>query len=134
MPASARTVTRSPATNGLSGMKLSPVPVEYACRRPGWVPLREPTTLTFATVVPAPPRKLICVVGEASGVPGSGETVTGLAAAAAIDASSPSAIDAGVALPPQELSATASSAAASSPPKAGALTVLLGLTLSMALT
>ena len=30
--------------------------------------------------MPAPPRKLICVVGEASGVPGSGETATGLAA------------------------------------------------------
>jgi coenzyme F420-reducing hydrogenase alpha subunit len=33
--------------------------------------------------VPEPPRKLICVVGEASEVPGSGETVTGLTAAAA---------------------------------------------------
>ena len=31
--------------------------------------------------MPAPPRKLICVVGEASGVPGSGETATGLAVA-----------------------------------------------------
>ena len=35
--------------------------------------------------MPAPPRKLIWVSGEASGVPGSGETVTGLAAAAAAD-------------------------------------------------
>ena len=117
MPASACTVTRSPATNGLVGMKLSPVLVEYACKRPGCVPLREPATLTFATVVPAPPRKLICVVGDASGVPGSGETVTGLAAAAATDAWSPSAIEAGVALPPQEPSATASSAARNSAPR-----------------
>ena len=54
------------------------------------------------------------MVGEASGVPGSGVTVTGLAAAAATDAWSPSAIEAEVALPPQELSATAASAARSS--------------------
>jgi hypothetical protein len=33
--------------------------------------------------VPGPPRKLIWVVGEASAVPGSGETVMGFAAAAA---------------------------------------------------
>ena len=35
---------------------------------------------------PAAPRKLIWVLGEASGVPGSGETATGLAAAAAASA------------------------------------------------
>jgi hypothetical protein len=40
-------------------------------------------TVTSETVVPAPPRKLIWVLGEASLVPGSGETVIAFAAAAA---------------------------------------------------
>ena len=43
-----------------------------------WAPVLEPTTRTFVTVVPAAPRKLIWVAGEASGVPGWGETATGL--------------------------------------------------------
>jgi hypothetical protein len=50
---------------------------------PLWLPLLEPTTETCETVVAGPPRKLIWVVGEASPVPGSGETVIGLVAAAA---------------------------------------------------
>ena len=37
--------------------------------------------------MPGPPRKLICVLGEASGVPGSGETATGFDAATPADAS-----------------------------------------------
>ena len=60
------------------------------------------------------PRKLIWVSGEASGVPGSGETVTALAAAAATSALSPNATEAeDGSLSPQEENATASSAAAS---------------------
>jgi hypothetical protein len=72
------TVTCSPSTKRCCGTKLSPVPVEYARRLPPWLPLCEPTTCTSETFVPAPPRKLIWVAGEASGVPGSGETVTAL--------------------------------------------------------
>src|SRR5580704_12172463 len=113
VPTSAWTLTRSPGTNGRVGRKLSPVPVEYACRRPGCTPERDPTTRTFATCVPVPPRKLIWVAGEASGVPGSGETVTALAAAAATAALSSNATDAEEAASPQEESATASSAAVS---------------------
>ena len=67
-------------------MKLSPVPVEYARRTPVCAPLCEPTALTLATVVAELPRKLIWVLEEASGVPGCGETATGLAAAAAAEA------------------------------------------------
>src|SRR5690242_11294257 len=63
-------------------MKLSPVPVEYGRSTPLWEPLLEPLTTTPETVVPGPPRKLICVLGEASGVPGCGETATGLDTAA----------------------------------------------------
>jgi hypothetical protein len=63
-------------------MKLSPVPVEYGRSTPLCEPLREPLTVTPETVVPLPPRKLICVLAEASGVPGWGETATGLALAA----------------------------------------------------
>ena len=37
----------------------------------------EPTTLTRVTFVPGPPRKLICVRGEASPFPGNGDTMTG---------------------------------------------------------
>jgi len=76
------TLTRSPGVNGWAGTKLSPVPVEYARRLPVWLPLRDPTAFTDATLVPAGPRKLICVPGVASGVPGIGETATGLDAAA----------------------------------------------------
>ncbi len=84
------TVTRSPAMNGCAGRKLSPVPVEYARRTPACTPLREPTTCTSDTCVAPVPRKLIWVLGEASGVPGSGETATGLATAvlAAVSSSS----------------------------------------------
>jgi hypothetical protein len=45
--------------NGVDGRKLSPVPVEYTSSRPEWLPLREATTLTSETRVPAAPRKLI---------------------------------------------------------------------------
>jgi hypothetical protein len=40
--------------------------------------------LTFDTVVPLSPRKLICVAGEASLVPGKGETAIAFAAAAVL--------------------------------------------------
>jgi hypothetical protein len=38
--------------------------------------VREPTTLTDASCAAGTPRKLICVCGEASRLPASGETVT----------------------------------------------------------
>jgi hypothetical protein len=50
------------------------------------MPLREPTTLTLSTHVRRSPRKLICVLGEASAEPGIGDTATGFAFAAAIAA------------------------------------------------
>src|SRR2546427_13287457 len=43
------TRTRSPARNGRLGMKLSPVPVEYARRTPWCGPLFEPATRTAET-------------------------------------------------------------------------------------
>jgi hypothetical protein len=45
-------------------------------------PLREPTTETLEIWLAGAPRKLICVCGEASGVPFSGEIVTADALAA----------------------------------------------------
>jgi len=39
-------------------------------------PLREPTTLRTESSAAGAPRKLICVCGEASRLPASGETVT----------------------------------------------------------
>src|SRR5437879_336175 len=82
-PARTRACTRtsSPARNGRLGMKLSPVPVEYARSTPPCGPLLDPATCTAETRVPGAPRKLIWVFGEASGVPGSGDSASGLAAA-----------------------------------------------------
>ena len=89
--------------------------VEYASILPACSPLREPTTFTPETVVPGPPRKLIWVVGEASAVPGSGETVIEFTAAASTLATR---IVLGIAAvvgaeDPQALSVTATSVTAS---------------------
>src|SRR5262249_20590837 len=65
----------------------------------------------FATCVPAPPRKLIWVLGDASGVPGIGETVIGLAAAVRAAASLSTAV-AAVEAPPHALRAAGTTAQA----------------------
>ena len=70
------TVTRSPSANGRAGTKLAPSPCEYAAQAPACAPVREPTTLTALSSPDGTPRKLICVCGEASRLPGSGDTVT----------------------------------------------------------
>ncbi len=103
----ARTVTCSPAVNGRLGMKLSPVPVEYGRSTPVCLPLREPVTATEEIVVPLPPRKLICVAGDASGVPGCGETATGFVAAARAIATVPGTSTLAEEVPPHAISATA---------------------------
>ena len=51
--------------------------------RPSQVPLAEPTTRTESIRLGDTPRMLIWVSGEASGVPGSGEIVTGVTGFAA---------------------------------------------------
>jgi hypothetical protein len=85
----ALTVTRSPRESGLAGRKLAPGALAYASSRPRRVPLREPTTDTPDIWGAGVPRKLICVSGEASGLPLSGDTVrasTGQANSSAPDA------------------------------------------------
>src|SRR5271154_325599 len=79
----ARTLTCSPGVKAPLTMKLAPLPAEYGCTEPECDPLRDPTTCTPVIVRAPVPRKLIWVVGDASGARGSGETVTGCAAAAA---------------------------------------------------
>src|SRR2546421_12405571 len=72
----ARTVTCSPAKNGLLGTKLVPLIEAYARKRPAWRPLCEPTTEIGASVPVAAPRKLICVAGRAAVLPRAGEIAT----------------------------------------------------------
>src|SRR5437588_1428030 len=72
----ARTCTRSPSAKRRAGRKLAPSPCEYASTRPAWRPVREPVTLMCASSRAGTPRKLICVSGEASRLPGRGEIVT----------------------------------------------------------
>jgi hypothetical protein len=95
-------------------MKLAPSPVEYGRTTPLCNPLREPTARTALTCVPAAPRKLIWVDGDASGVPGCGEIATTPLAADLTDALSVT--DAAGAAPPHALRPTALSRAASAPP------------------
>lgn len=58
-------------------------------------PLRDPTTVMSCSSDAVTPRKLICVLGVASGVPGNGETVT-LATDAAVVAGAADVADAAV--------------------------------------
>src|SRR5439155_7495894 len=75
----------------------------------------EPTTSTRAILAPGPPRKLIWLCGEASSVPGSGDTVTGLTATTAFaDAALGGGAGVGEA-PPQPCAATAASSGARKP-------------------
>ena len=67
----------------------------------------EPTARTLDTLVPPSPRKLICVPADASGVPGAGDTATGLAAAALTDASAEIAAELTDEAPPHAPSANA---------------------------
>ena len=69
---SARTVTVSPGAKGRDGRKLAPLPSEWATSQPAWPPVREPVTRTPVTSPRAAPRKLTCVLGEATGVPAAG--------------------------------------------------------------
>ena len=58
-----------------------------ASRRAGvplCAPVREPTTLTALSSPAGTPRKLICVCGVASRLPGSGETVTAPSSSAGV--------------------------------------------------
>ena len=71
------TLTRSPCVSGRRRTKLAPRRPLYARNAPLTSPLAEPTTRTESIRLGDTPRMLICVSGEASGVPGSGEIATG---------------------------------------------------------
>src|SRR4051794_23792645 len=68
------TVTPSPSSNGVAGTKLAPRSPEYARSLPGCAPLTDARTSTLRMIAGRVPRMLICVCGEASGVPGDGES------------------------------------------------------------
>ena len=66
------TETFSLASNGLSGTKLAPCPSGWASSLPGWLPLREPRTVTVPIASALPPRNEIVVFSPAVSVPGTG--------------------------------------------------------------
>ena len=45
--------------------------------RPVWTPLLEPTTVIVPSLPAGTPRKVICVCGDATRLPGIGNTATG---------------------------------------------------------
>src|SRR5947209_9114723 len=77
LPIRRRTLTRSPGRKPRAGTKLAPGSLAYGCRRPGWRPLRDPLTPSTWMSRACGPRMLICVAGEASGVPGCGDSAAG---------------------------------------------------------
>src|SRR5207249_2591879 len=68
------TETRSPAEKGWRGENAVPLPAGWALKRPACWPLREPTTLTAPISPGETAGKSMSVPGEASGVPGKGNT------------------------------------------------------------
>src|SRR5580700_761139 len=70
------TVTTSPGSNGLAGRKLPPSWSESDSSRPAWTPVREPVTTSLRTWRIGRPRNAICVCGEATRSPGTGNTLT----------------------------------------------------------
>src|SRR5258707_9985173 len=83
LPTSAVTLTFSPSSKPRLRTKLAPFALAYERRRPLWLRLREPTTDTWEISPAGAPRKLICVFGDASGVPFSGDSVSASALVAA---------------------------------------------------
>src|SRR5207248_2093078 len=57
--------------------KLAPRPSESPSMRPECRPLREPVTTILPSWPAGTPRKAICVCGEATPLPGVGNTLTG---------------------------------------------------------
>jgi hypothetical protein len=78
-----RTVTVSPARNGVAGTKLTPLPSGCACSVPVCAPLREPVTVTAPACAAVTPRRLISVPRSAVLAPGDGNATTDVAAMAA---------------------------------------------------
>ena len=70
----ARTDTRSLAVNARSGTNALPRPSGNPINRPVCEPLRDPLTVTALSSEGASAGKPICDPGEASGVPGNGNT------------------------------------------------------------
>ena len=108
------TVTTSPGANGFAGRKLPPSRSESDSSRPVWTPLREPVTTTLPTWPIGRPRNAICVCGDATRAPGTGNTaIVGVGVAAGAN-------------PPQPASDSARSAeaAAMAAPPAGPATAL----------
>jgi hypothetical protein len=66
----ALTVTRSPSANGLRRQEARAVALRVGLQPPGCAPLREPAHADAAQLARGHPRKLICVCGEASRLPG----------------------------------------------------------------
>ena len=66
------TVTVSPATNGLLGRKLPPLPSESPATVPECGPLTEPVTVIDGSDNAFTPLNVICVRGGATRLPGIG--------------------------------------------------------------
>ena len=70
------TVTVSPGANWVNGRKLAPRPSESPRNVPLWFPLLDPTTVTVPICVIGTPRKTIWLWGDATRLPGMGNTYT----------------------------------------------------------
>jgi hypothetical protein len=70
----ALTTTCSPAVNGWSGANALPRRSGNAIKRPACTPRRDPRTITVLSCGGMSAGKLICDFGEASSVPGNGNT------------------------------------------------------------
>ena len=68
------TVTFSPEAKRRAGTHAVPAPAGSAVRRPVWVPVRVPDTVTVLSSEGLRAEKITCEAGDASGVPGNGIT------------------------------------------------------------